>query len=293
MAGVYGTPATVFRPEERKALTQGFLANPDLLPGFARLTAAQLGDLAPVALGEISEAGPELAHSAGIELATNDPSVSMDVAELLKMRAAGQVKIKVPEGKAAVAAGIVAGDALAQVPDGRSAVLGTAAMLFEFDAATVGFDVGDIDKPDSPAHVAYARAVDRALGARIVNGEKWGGVTVVNGRQTVAPSFMRAADVAELIGSIGDGDLAFLPPTDSGNGVPIRAAELRQGHLVAIGDGQYRMALGDPNGFDPRYVMGVNGDYWVLDLDRLRTMRRASADKSSPSLFGLSFGGLY
>lgn len=289
----YQMAPVIFRPEERTALAQALEANPDLLAGFATTATAQLGELAPIALSELGDAGPELAHVAGISLATGDASVALDIAETIKGRKEKTLKVKLPgDGTMSDVAGGILGPALALNPAGRSAVLGTAAMLFEREAAMVGFDPGDIAKPDSPANAAYARAIDRALGARMLNGSKWGGLIELNSRATVAPSFMPAADVAPLLATLTDEDLTRLPAIASGNDVAVRAEQIRRGHLVAVGDGQYRVALGEPEGFDPQWLVTPDGQYWVLDLERLRAAagrRSRPMFEREPGLFG-NFG---
>lgn len=288
VAQVYGTPPTVFRPEERTALTRAFATNPELLPGFAMSVNETFGTLAPQALSELSEAGPELAHVAGVVQATGDPSIARDVADVLSRRAQGLAKIKLPsDNRLADAAGQIFGPAFAMAPDARASVLGTAALLLEQEATLYGFDADQVDKPGSPAATAYARVLERALGARQVNGVKWGGITEVNGRPTIAPSFMPADEVAPLLSRIEDRDLARLAPIAAGNGVPVRAAELRQAHLVAVGDGQYRVALGDPQGFDPQWLATPEGDYWTLDLEHLRQLDAARKPMFEFGLFGV------
>lgn len=284
---VYGTPPTVFRPEERTALARAFATNPELLPGFAMSVTETFGTLAPQALSELSEAGPELAHVAGVVQATGDPSIARDVADVLARRAQGAAKVKLPsDNRLADAAGQIFGPAFAMAPDGRSAVLGTAALLLEQEATLFGFDPDQVGKSDSPAAAAYARVLDRALGARFVNGVKWGGVTEINGLPTIAPSFMPAEQVAPLLSRIEDRDLTRLAPIAAANGVPVRAAELRQGHLVPVGDGQYRVALGDPQGFDPQWLATPEGDYWTLDLEQLQQIDAARKPMFEFGLFG-------
>lgn len=272
VAREYGVPAVIFRPEERKALSQALIEFPELLPGFATTLTAQLGDLAPKALAEISEAGPELAHVAGVAMATGDPSIAMDIAETLKARKEKR-SAKPPSPSAlADAAGAIAGPALGAAPGFRSSVLGTANLLLEHEAARLGFDVSEVNKPGTQAYDVYARVIDQALGARLINGQKWGGLSEVNGRQIVAPSFMPANDVAGVLGQLRDEDLKKLPPIQTGNGILVTSGQIRGGQLVSVGDGQYRVALGDPDSFDPQWLMNAAGDYWVLDFDQLRTV---------------------
>lgn len=269
----YGTPLVVFRPEERQALATALGEHPDLLPEFARSANEALGPLAPAALAELSEAGPALAHAAGLGMATDDNSVADDIARVITGRKAGTFKVKMPtDNVLGDAAGRELGDVFAQNDTARAAVVDTANLLFEKEANTLGFDPGQVNKDGSAAQAAYARAIDRALGARTVAGVQYGGLDQVNGRTIVAPTFLPAGRAAELVTALRPSDLAFLPPIVSANGVPVTAADLRGAQLVTVGNGLYRVALGDPQSADPRFVMGADGGYWTLDLGTIEQL---------------------
>lgn len=283
VARAYGTPSTVLRPQEVTALKQAIEAQPELLPGLASTMVTELGDLARPTLAKLSDEAPELAHAAGIAMATSDNSVAMDLADTMKRRAEKSLKLKMPDpGTLNAVAYSVMGPALSELPDGAAAVLSTAGMLYENDAARIGFDPTEVGKPGTPAATAYARALNRALGARVVNGEQWGGVTEVNGRQTIAPVDMPATSVETMVQSLTDEELRQLPAISTANGVEVRARDLHGGFLVATGDGRYRVALGDPESFDPRFLQAKDGSYWELDLRQLRSIRQAAPAAERP-----------
>lgn len=288
VAGAYGIAPQVFRPEERAALSRALLDTPELLPGFAVTVSERMGDLAPVALEELTETGPELAHAAGVALATGSPGVAADIAAVLAARRDKTLTAKMPsDGKLGTAAGQVLGPALGGSPATRAAVVSVANLLFEREANAVGFDPADIDKPDSAAKAAYQRAMERALGARWANGVKYGGLAEVNGRPIVAPSDMPASEPQRILDTLSDADLAALPPIESGNGVPVRASDLRRGHLVTVGDGLYRVALGEPESFDPQWVTAPDGSFWTLDLAAIQASR---AERAPPAIEMGRFG---
>lgn len=277
VASSYGTPVTYFRAEERSAITTALYAQPELMPGFARNISETFGDKASAALSEISEAGPELAYAAGITNALGDNGIISEVSRVIAARQAKAINVKMPsDAVMTAAAGNVIGSSLAGNPATRSAALNVAQILFEGQAAALGFDPADVKDQTSPAFAAWERAVNRALGARIVNGVQYGGIARVNNGDVVAPSSMPADRLQQIITAITDADLSALPPIAAGNGLPVAAWQLHGAQLMSVGDGQYRVALGDPNGLDPQFVTSPDGSYWMLDaaeLERIQSTR--------------------
>lgn len=286
VASEYGIPVTVFRPEERAALSTALLDNPAALPGFAVTLQEAMGPLAPRALAEISDQAPEIAHAAGVGLATGSNAVAADIAQVLAGRRDGTYKAKLPtDGVLANGINAQLGSAFMGNDQARAAVSGVAALLYEKDANQLGFDPKGFDEPGSAAAASLTRAVDRALGGQTIGGEHWGGLGELNGTATVLPSFMPSNRPAELLGRLGDATLAALPEIGSVNGVPVGADQIRNGRLVAVGDGVYRVALGDPAGLDPQFVATPDGDFWLLDMQALEA---AIAAQPAP---GIGFGG--
>ncbi len=274
VAAMYGTPPQYFREEERQQLAAAFYAQPEFLPQFALSVREHFGDDAGRALGELGDAGPELAYVAGIAAAGGDIGVANEVSRVLAGRRDKTISVKMPsEGTMANAGGAVLGGALAANPATRAAVLNVASILFEGQAAAMGFDPSDVDDESSAAFAIWEKSVNRALGARTVNGVQFGGMTQVNGFATVAPPDMPAEELQALVGRITAEDLAALPPIASGNGVAVQPWQVQQARLVAVGNGQYRVALGDPNGFDPQFLQAPDGTHWVLDVSQLREMQ--------------------
>jgi hypothetical protein len=278
---MYGMAPSYFRPEERAAIANALLDNPAMLPGFAASVASTFGDGASTALSELSDAGPELAHAAGITLATGDTSVATDVARVLAGRRDKTINVKMPtDAVMTTAAANVIGSAMAQNPATRAAVTNVAGMLFEGQAAAMGFDPADIKTEGSAAYLAYQHAVNRALGSSLVNGQQYGGLAMVNGQEIVAPTQMAADRVEPLLRSLRAEDLTIMAPIRSGNGIEITAGDLQNGRLLTIGDGQYAVSLGDPASLTPNLVMGSDGQPWVLDLYALE---QAAASRPTPN----------
>ena len=273
IAAMYGTPTSYFRPAERASIANSLLDNPQMLPGFALSVSEAFGDGAGKALAELSDAGPELAHVAGLALASGDTSVAAEVAQVLVGRRDKTINVKMPsDAVMSAAAQAVIGPAIGQNPGTRSAVINVAGMLFEGQAARLGFDPADIKDENSAAFFAYQHAVNRALGASQANGEQYGGLVTVNGQLTVAPTQMAAGRVEQLLHAIRPADIERLPAMGSVNGLPIGAGELANGRLLSVGDGEYAVALGDPNSLTPNLVQGPDGQTWILDLYELENL---------------------
>lgn len=270
VAETYGAPFQFFRPHERTALANALTEGPDAFPDFVVALREALGDKTPAALAELSEDAPTLSHAAGLSIAVNDNAIAVEVARAIAAKREGTFKAKMPaQDKFAVAAGPFLGSALAGLDRTRAATLSTAQLLFEADANRIGFDPAQIDKPDTPAAMAWRRAVERALGAQYVGGRQTGGLGTVNGRTIVVPTGMEPDRPQRLLWQLTDDRLAALPPIRSANGVAVTARQLRGAKLVTVGDGVYRVALGDPDGWDPQYVLGEDGDFWTLDMRQL------------------------
>ncbi|MEO4045239.1 hypothetical protein AAFN47_26910 [Hoeflea sp. CAU 1731] len=270
VSDLYGTPLTVFRPAERAAFIRAMTDQPTVIPEFAVAVRDAFGDAAPAVLSEVSEQGPMLAHVAGIAAASGDGSVAVDVSRVLEVRKAGAYKIKMPSAdRFAQAAHAVTAEALTALPKTRGAVLETAALLFEQAANTQGFDPSKVGEEGSEANSAYKSALNRALGARAINGRQFGGVTEVNGAMTIAPHDMPAEDLQRLVQSLSAEDLAMMPEIGTANGVAIKLRDIRSAHLVAVGEGEYYLALGDPESDDPRYLQTPQGGIYRFDARAL------------------------
>jgi hypothetical protein len=77
-------------------------------------------------------------------MATGDNSVADDIARVLTGRKDGSFKAKMPTDNAlGDAAGAILGAPFAPERQGARRVIGTANLLFEKDANTLGFDPGD------------------------------------------------------------------------------------------------------------------------------------------------------
>lgn len=159
------------------------------------------------------------------------------------------------------------GTAFLALPQRRSTLEGSAWQIFQAMARRRGM-MPDIKSEDGQK--LYREALNVAAGGYSKNGEQYGGIVKVNGFSTLAPIGMKASEVKDRLRSISEADLAKLPPIKSAMPeFPVKAEDIAEGYLVAVGDGIYRVALDDPTGTAPRYVMGADGGFWYLDMNLL------------------------
>ncbi len=276
VAGIYGTPLTYLRPQEQAALSTALMSSPDLLPGFAASVVEIFGNDAPAFLGEISDSGPAIARATGIYLANGDMSIVADISRVLADRADGTYKINMPsDSKFSLVTAQVLGGAFGALPAEPGAVSGVAQLLFEQKANLEGFDPKEVDKPGTRANEAYRAAVLRALGQRNVGGVQFGGLVDFNGQATLVPPGMAAPALGAIMDNLSDRDMAALGPVGEGeNALVVTTDQIKGGHLVAVADGQYRVALGEAFGFDPRWLLDASGAPFVLDISRLANVQQ-------------------
>ena len=111
----------------------------------------------------------------------------------------------------------------------------------------------------------------------MVGGKQYGGITEVNGFETVAPPDMAAEDLQTTFAQLLPSDVAGAV---TANGIPFTSAQLRRAHMIASGDGQYRLALGDPFSDEPQILRKADGSPFELDIRALA--KRISAEGRSP-----------
>ncbi|MCJ7993214.1 hypothetical protein J5N58_01205 [Rhizobium cremeum] len=272
VASHFGVPPRYFRPGEAEAIIATAAENPDALVAFTQGVRDSFGSKAGAVLAEFSEEGPALAHAAGLSIATGDMGTARAVADAMMMKRQKQLPDLTPETARAVdnfGLSAVSG-AFAADPKTQNAALQTAQLLFQREAARQGINVADIKEEGSPAQTLYLRVLDKALGARTVGGEAYGGIGEVNGAKIIVPSDMRKDQPAQLLGDITDAQLAQLPKINTLNDFKISASRIRGGTLVNVGDGRYLVALGEANGDDPQYLVGEGNRPWILDIRQLQ-----------------------
>ncbi len=130
----------------------------------------------------------------------------------------------------------------------------------------------------------YQAAVDGVLGR---NGE-WGGPARAGKSMVVAPPWVKAGQLGNLIGAMTGADWARAgiagPPGAAkdwqGKPAPASVDRLRGAWLVQVANGQFKLSETNPANGRPVFVPSMRGGDYVLDLNLMRnvwTQRRSDA----------------
>lgn len=267
----YGIDPKFFTPAEADGFKKLLKDTPLAMPSLVSALSAGLGDATPKALAEISKEAPVLAQVAGLVHATGSQRVAVEVAEALDLRNQPGYKSALPTAaKLQSATAELIGGALGGDMSGQAEVFDTAAALFERRALARGIDMDQFDVAGSPARETYLAALDEVLGATTRDGVKYGGVTEVNGSTTIAPPDIEAETLQDLLDNLAGDDLLFQPAIGTANGVRIGVDQIRNGTLVRVADGRYRIATGAIDAGDPLFVPSPAGGYFELDIRMLK-----------------------
>lgn len=286
----FGVPVRYFRPGEADQVAAAAMQNPDAMVAFTLNVTNSFGKDTPAAMREISEVGPVMAHAVGVAVATGDTSLARDVAKINVMKAKKEIDIKVPDADLTVKGSEFLDGALAAKPEMQQAAISTAKLLFTKMAWEQGFDPGAI-ATDPVVQAAWDKSLDRALGGQSINGVDSGGISTVNGRNIIVPALMPKERVENLFYGMTESQLSVLPKTGTINGVKVTAAQMKDGYLVTVGDGLYRVATNDPESDDPAYVIGQDGRPWVLDIRQLNELQKAKPVSAAPNRAQVFKGG--
>ncbi|WP_133674914.1 hypothetical protein [Aquamicrobium defluvii] len=281
-----GAPVRYLKAGEAAALGKAIRSNPEAGAAMAGAIVAGAGSAAPQVLSEFGQDAPMIAEAGAIIAGDGSAQAAEDV-----ILGYG----KGPDGKAfkdlkpAVAGENfrqVAGDALALAGKDRARIANAAAAISRKRISELGLD------PESGEAIEiHAQAVQEAAGAVFDRGVQFGGFTSVGGSwissgdKVMIPSAIRADLFEDVLQAITDEDLAVLPvKPKAGIGsravgfglAPVverversMAATLRDARPVAVAGG-FAFALGDPASPDPQWIMGSDGNPYVLDVVALR-----------------------
>ena len=173
----------------------------------------------------------------------------------------------------------------------RDAALATADLLFEARARQKGLNAYD--------PTLWQKGFNEVLGQSIHNGEAYGGLAYQNAgvkgffdsrrnAPVIVPPNVKAKEFRTLIDSIRHEDLIgeFGEAPMSARGSPIAMADIRRSYLVSVGDGQYWIALGNPQE-DAQFAKSHRVDEYgepvnfVLDIKQLEPVLK----KRRPDLY--------
>ena len=109
-----------------------------------------------------------------------------------------------------------------------------------------------------------------ALGGQSKNGKVYGGVTSVNGRMTVIPSWLSTDQAGAALGALGQRWQSGGGPAWS-DGSPMPAKDISRMQMVMLPDGRYGLVNPKTNGT----VRDRNGGVFAFDLDAARGLMGA------------------
>jgi soluble lytic murein transglycosylase-like protein len=236
LAQRFGVPARLLTNSERDAITDQIKADPTKAVTIAQLGLRALGpDGAHQLLREIGQnaAGPEM-HIADLT-AMQAPIVSSAIAGMRLKAEGAKEGPKYPAGHTFEDLQLQTGPAFERMPDVVPAVRQVAELARLADAQK-GVDHG--------ADYYF----QSALGARSVNGVRYGGTATVNGRATVLPYWLKSDQAGDAVHAILSSlDANGRHPSWS-NGQPMHADDAARMQLIANPDGTYGLVNPKTNG---------------------------------------------
>lgn len=281
-----GAPVRYLKAGEAAALGKAIRANPEAGAAMAGAIVAGAGSAAPQVLSEFGQDAPMIVEAGAIIAGDGSARAAEDVILGYGKGPDGKVYKDVKPAIASENFNRVAGDALALAGKDRGRIANAAAAISRKRIAELGLD------PESDEAIEiHSQAVQEAAGAVFDRGVQFGGFATVGGTlfgggdKVMIPSAIRADLFDDVLQAITDEDLAALPVTPKagigsravGFGLaPIvertqrsMAATLRDARPVAVSGG-FAFALGDPASPDPQWIMGSDGNPYVLDVVAMR-----------------------
>jgi hypothetical protein len=233
----------------------------------------QAGDI----FKEIQGAAPQFAHIGRLTALGADPQAISDLATYAQLYAdpTKQKQIpKFPEGQVQADTRDIYGTAFQAMPSFRDAALDATQKLAEMTALRTAADPKSlrIDKQAQEAAGAHFDKDENQYGG--VATFKTGTIPFRNVQKVPIPPLLKADAVGDVMKAIVDDDLKANPPVAGDLKTPIPASKVTTGNLVAQGHGVYWVALGDPQGKDPQWVMSPNGSKFSLNLNALEPALR-------------------
>jgi len=236
----YGTEFKFFTQAEAGAVGRQLdQLEPDSQAEAIGALTQTLGPHAPAGLAQLADAGEgTLAHAGG--LMAQSPAYHRVASEILAGRKAmadgADVSIR-PVDREAIMADVI-GNALGpQYGAVRARIQEAADAHYTAQAVIQGVSAFD------------ARLYEKSL--RAVSGEidGTGGFDQINGQMVALPPGRSADDLEDVIASLEDADLKTLTGDVGafhGDGTPATASDLREGYLVTVSPGRYRVSMTRP-----------------------------------------------
>jgi hypothetical protein len=276
----YGIEPQYLRPDELRSLAVTASRGGDETLQVATAIAEAAGEKAPRVLAEVFKEAPVAGMIGGLTVSVGLTPAAQDAAAGLALKKTDGFKARGPSpNEARMAASEVLGTAFAELPRSEAAAIETASAIYEVRALRRGLTDFDAE--------LWQGALAEALGAREIGGEQYGGLANVGGGwlgggQTVlVPPDVKTDGIADLVASVRLEDLDPMDRPFVEDGTPAGRAELARATMKSAGAGQYFLALGDPDGETPDWIVDGNGDRYVLDLEALKPVLK----KRRPDLY--------
>lgn len=266
-----------FSGEEASEIARQMNSAPEVAQAWSVALAQLPADQRDLALRQIGDEAPELAAAADISLRSGNAAVLERISQQKAIDREDGGKGRSPLKDDRVVLQERVGDAFAALPRFGNAVQTNAWTLFRNLAAEDGV-AADASTPEGRA--LLDRATQMAAGRRTNGGVDYGGIVEINGSKVIAPAEYPADMVETALDNLREDDLAALPPIKSANSFKITPAQIQSARLVTVGDGLYRVALGNGAGSGPKFLQNEHGDYWVLNIrDLAEAQSRGKADR--------------
>lgn len=268
----YGIPPKFFTAEERDRFSQS-LKNANAEDGYAAMRSLvdAFGVNAPQAASELGDDVPVHAHLAAL----SSMGAQYDATARAGFRGLKAVESKAVELPSRRQTLEVLNDVMSGAVDpSLSKVYGRIHEAARAIYANKVLEMGLGDFQEREAKDAFELSVRQAAGEW---GDGKGGIASHNGRKLLLPQNLDEDEFGDVLSSLDSADLASVSLTGSvpkhvarGNKMRDATAEdIRDGYLVTIGHGRYRVSVTDPQ-VAVRFLLDPsNGEPWIMDLSEV------------------------
>lgn len=269
-AAHFGVPPRYLKAGEAGAIEAMVKADPVAGAEVAGAIVAGAGPRAAAVLSEFGKDAPVIAGAGAIVAAGGSSIAAQDAIAGFGKAPDGRAWPAIPKETREGAAARHIGAALALQPSDAQRISQTGEAIAKKRIAEAG-----IDGKSDEAKAIVAQAFDEAAGAVFDGDRQFGGFATMgegwfsDGWRVLVPNAIRTDRFGDVLSSIRDADLerVRVRPVRA-DGSPFPLSLLAQMRPVAVAGG-YAFARNDPDGADPQFVMGRNGEPWVLDVEAL------------------------
>jgi hypothetical protein len=268
VASRYGIEPMYVRPDERRALSASLAQGGQATIAVASAIASAAPDRAPKILAELFDDAPAVAMLGGHVAKAGITAAARDAADGMALRKTDGFKPLAPSATdARTAAMTTFSGALSELPKSETAAVTLANSIYEVRARRA--QLTDFDE------ALWKKGLNEVMGARQVGGETYGGIVLQHqswhgsSGAVVVPPNVKASGFRDLIDTLRIEDFSLEDRPRTSDIRPVGTADLRRATLKSAGTGKYFLALGDPDGEQPDWLLDSGGDKYVLDLNAL------------------------